>query len=80
LLRKEDSETFKSICQKNLHLFLIVRALLSVVKTVIRIPFFGYIPNSKKRDEFLNAFLSDVEYLGQPWLLDFMLLSIFARK
>jgi trans-aconitate 2-methyltransferase len=50
------------------------------VKTLIMNPFLGYIPDSKKRDEFLNAFLSDVEYLGQPRLLDFMLLSIFARK
>jgi len=50
------------------------------VKTVIMKPFLGYISDSKKRDEFLNAFLSDVKYLGQPRLLDFMLLSIFARK
>ena len=50
------------------------------VKTVIMKPFLGYISDSKKRDEFLNAFLSDVKYLGQPQLLDFMLLSIFARK
>jgi trans-aconitate methyltransferase len=50
------------------------------VKSAIMNPFLGYIRDSKKRDEFLNAFLSDLEYLGQPRLLDFMLLSIFARK
>jgi trans-aconitate methyltransferase len=50
------------------------------VKTVIMKPFFGYIPDSKKKDEFLDAFLNEFERSGQSWSLDFMLLSIFARK
>jgi trans-aconitate 2-methyltransferase len=49
------------------------------VKTVIMKPFLGYIPDSKK-DEFLDAFLNELERSGRPWSLDFMLLSIFARK
>jgi trans-aconitate 2-methyltransferase len=50
------------------------------VKTVIMKPFLGYIPDSKKKDEFLDAFLDELERSGQSWSLDFMLLSIFARR
>lgn len=50
------------------------------VKTVIMKPFLGYLPDSKKRDQFLDIFLSEFERTGHSWLLDFMLLSIFARK
>jgi trans-aconitate 2-methyltransferase len=50
------------------------------VKTVIMKPFLGYIPDSKKRDEFLDVFLNELERSGQSWSLDFMLLGIFARK
>jgi trans-aconitate 2-methyltransferase len=50
------------------------------VKTVIMKPFLGYIPDSKKRDEFLDVFLNELERYGKSWSLDFMLLSIFARK
>jgi trans-aconitate 2-methyltransferase len=50
------------------------------VKTVIMKPFLGYIPDSKKRDEFLDVFLNELERSSQSWSLDFMLLSIFARK
>jgi trans-aconitate 2-methyltransferase len=50
------------------------------VKIVIMKPFLGYIPDSKKKDEFLDAFLNELERPGQSWSLDFMLLSIFTRK
>ncbi|MDQ3718713.1 MAG: hypothetical protein M3311_06130, partial [Thermoproteota archaeon] len=50
------------------------------VKTVILKPFLGYIPDPKKKDEFLDAFLDELERSDQSWSLDFMLLSIFARK
>lgn len=50
------------------------------VKTVIMKPFLGYIPGPKKKDEFLDAFLDELERSDQSWSLDFMLLSIFARK
>jgi trans-aconitate 2-methyltransferase len=50
------------------------------VRTVIMKAFLGYIHDSKKKDEFLNAFLNEFERAGQSWSLDFMRLSIFARK
>ena len=50
------------------------------VKIVIMTPFLGYILDSKKKDEFLDAFLDELERSGQSWSLDFMLLSIFARR
>jgi hypothetical protein len=50
------------------------------VKTVIMKPFLGYIPDSRKKDEFFDAFLDKLERSGQSWSLDFMLLSIFARR
>ena len=71
--------TSKSICQKNLRPFLIVK-VATFVKIVIMKPFLGYIPDSKKKDEFLDAFLDVLERSGQSWWLDFMLLSIFARR
>ena len=52
------------------------------VKTVIMKPFLGYISDSIKKDEFLDVFLNEFEERSdqQAWSLDFMLLSIFARK
>ena len=50
------------------------------VKTVIMKPFLGYISDSKKKDEFLEAFLNEYEGLHQAWSLDFTLLTIFAKK
>jgi hypothetical protein len=43
-------------------------------------PFLGYLPDAKKKEEFLDAFLDELERSGQSWSLDFMLLSIFARR
>jgi hypothetical protein len=50
------------------------------VKAVIMKPFLGYIPDSRKKEEFLDAFLNEFERSGKAWSLDFMLLGIFARK
>jgi hypothetical protein len=50
------------------------------IKTVVMKPFLGYIPDSKKRDEFLDVFLTEFERSGQPRLLNFVRLVIFARK
>lgn len=51
------------------------------VKTVIMKPFLGYISDSNKKDEFLDAFLNEYKRSDhQAWSLDFTLLSIFARK
>jgi trans-aconitate 2-methyltransferase len=50
------------------------------VKTVIMKPFIGYLPDAKKKDQFLNSFLNEFERAGWALSLDFMRLSIFARK
>jgi trans-aconitate methyltransferase len=52
----------------------------SFVKTVIMKPFLGYIPDSKKKDQFLDVFLNEFEQSGRAWSLDFMRLGILARK
>ncbi len=50
------------------------------VKTVIMKPFLGYLPNAKKREEFLRAFLREIELSRWKWSLDYVRLGIFARK
>jgi hypothetical protein len=50
------------------------------VKTVIMKPFLGYLTDSKKKEQFLDAFLNEFERYGWAWSLDFMRLSISARK
>jgi trans-aconitate 2-methyltransferase len=50
------------------------------VRTVIMKPFFGYLPDAKKKKQFLDAFLNEFERSGWGWSLDFMRLSISARK
>jgi hypothetical protein len=42
--------------------------------------FLGYLPNAKKKDQFVDTFLIEFEHLGGAWSLDFMRLDIFARK
>jgi trans-aconitate 2-methyltransferase len=56
------------------------QSFATFVRTVIMKPFLGYLPDAKKKEEFLDAFLDELERSGQSWSLDFMLLSIFARR
>jgi trans-aconitate 2-methyltransferase len=50
------------------------------VKTVIMKPFLGYLPDAKKKEQFLDAFLKEIEESGWKWSLDYVRLGIFARK
>ncbi len=50
------------------------------VKTVIMKPFLGYLPDAKKKELFLDAFLIKFEQSGWALSLDYMRLGIFARK
>jgi trans-aconitate 2-methyltransferase len=50
------------------------------VKTVIMKPFLGYLPNAKKKEQFLDAFLKKIVQSGWALSLDYMRLGIFARK
>jgi trans-aconitate 2-methyltransferase len=50
------------------------------VKTVIMKPFLGYLPDRAKKEQFLDAFLKEIELSGWKWSLDYVRLGIFARK
>ena len=56
------------------------QSFASFVKTVIMKAFLGYIPDVKKKDQFVNLFLDEFERTYGNWLLDFVRLSIFAKK
>lgn len=42
--------------------------------------FLGYLPDVEKKDQFVNVFLRKFEDSEGAWSLDFVRLSIFARK
>lgn len=50
------------------------------VKTVIMKPFLGYLPDAKKKEQFLDAFLSEFERPGRTWSMDNVRLGISARR
>jgi trans-aconitate 2-methyltransferase len=50
------------------------------VKAVIMKPFLGYLPNDKKREEFLEEFLKEIGPSSSKWSLDYVRLGISARK
>jgi trans-aconitate 2-methyltransferase len=50
------------------------------VRTVIMKPFLGYLPDAKKKEQFLDAFLNEIEQSDGTLSLDYMRLGIFARK
>jgi trans-aconitate 2-methyltransferase len=50
------------------------------VRTVIMKPFLGYLPDSMKKEKFLNAVLKEIEQSDPGWSLDYVRLGIFARK
>lgn len=49
-------------------------------KTVLMKPFFGNLIDENKRTRFLDAFLSEVEDMGQGWSMDWVRLAVSARK
>jgi trans-aconitate 2-methyltransferase len=49
-------------------------------KTVIMKPFLGYLSESAKKEQFLDAFLKEIELSGWKWSLDYVRLGVFARK
>jgi trans-aconitate 2-methyltransferase len=50
------------------------------VRTVIMKPFLGYLPDANRKEQFIEAFLNQFEGHGWPWSLEFMRLTISARK
>jgi hypothetical protein len=43
-------------------------------------PFLGYLPDAKKKEQFLDVFLNEFERTGWAWSVDFMRLGISAEK
>ncbi|HJU34513.1 MAG TPA: methyltransferase domain-containing protein [Nitrososphaera sp.] len=56
------------------------QSFASFVRTVIMKPFLAYLPDAAKKEQFLDAFLHDIEQSGGRWSLDYMRLNLFARK
>jgi trans-aconitate 2-methyltransferase len=56
------------------------QSFATFVKTVIMKPFLGYLPNANTKEQFVDAFLNEFEGQGWPWSLEFMRLTISARK
>jgi trans-aconitate 2-methyltransferase len=50
------------------------------IRTVIMKPFLGYLPDGKKKEQFLDVFLNEFERSGWTWSVDFMRLGISAEK
>jgi trans-aconitate 2-methyltransferase len=50
------------------------------VRTVIMKPFLGYLPDANRKEQFMDAFLNAFKGHGWPWSLEFMRLTISARK
>jgi hypothetical protein len=43
-------------------------------------PFLGYLPDVAKKEQFLDAFLKEIEQFDLGWSLDYVRLGIFARR
>ena len=56
------------------------QSFMTYLRTVIMKPFLGILPDADMKDQFIDAFLSEFEGHGWPWLLEFMRLTISARK
>lgn len=50
------------------------------IRTVVMKPFLGYLPDTKKKEQFLDVFLNEFERFGLGWSVDFMRLGISAKK
>jgi len=50
------------------------------IRTVVMKPFLGYLPDAKKKEQFLDVFLNEFERFGLGWSVDFMRLGISAEK
>jgi trans-aconitate 2-methyltransferase len=58
-------------------------SFMQFVKTVIMKPFLDHLGDTKKKDQFFKAFVSQMEQQQQSkigWVLDYVRLDIFARK
>src|SRR3712207_2284748 len=54
------------------------QSFAAFVRTVIMKSISGYLPDDKKREQFLDVLLNEVEYSSGGWSLDFSRLSVYA--
>jgi trans-aconitate 2-methyltransferase len=57
-----------------------LHSFATFVRTVIMKPFLGYLPDPNRKEQFIDAFCNAFEGHGWPWSLEFMRLTISARK
>ncbi len=55
-------------------------SFVTFVRTVIMKPFLGYLPDANRKEQFIDAFCNAFEGHGWPWSMEFMRLTISARK
>ncbi|MFL6512774.1 MAG: class I SAM-dependent methyltransferase [Nitrososphaera sp.] len=56
------------------------QSFATFVITVIMQPFLGYLPDANRKEYFIGEFLNEFEGQGWPWSLEFMRLTVSARK
>jgi trans-aconitate 2-methyltransferase len=57
-----------------------LHSFATFVRTVIMKPFLGYLPDANRKEQFIDAFCNAFEGRGWPWSLEFIRLTISARK
>jgi trans-aconitate 2-methyltransferase len=80
LLQKAKFRNIQVNVSKRTTIFPDRQSFAMFIRTVIMKPFIGYIPGSRKKEQFLNAFLNEFEDSGWAWSVDFMRLNISAAK
>jgi trans-aconitate 2-methyltransferase len=56
------------------------QSFATFVRTVIMQPFLGYLPDANRKEYFIDEFLNEFEGQGWRWSLEFMRLTVSARK
>ena len=80
LLRKAKFRNIRVILSKRPTIFPDRQSFAIFIRTVIMKPFLGYLPDAKKKEQFLDVFLNEFERSSRTWSVDFMRLGISAEK
>jgi trans-aconitate methyltransferase len=56
------------------------QSFATFVRTVIMKPFLGYLPDANRKEQFIDVFLNEFKGQGWSWSLEFIRLTISARK
>ena len=80
LLQKAEFRNIQVNLSKRVTIFPDRHNFAIFIRTVIMKPFLGYLPDGKKKEQFLDVFLNEFERSGWEWSVDFMRLGISAEK